>query len=181
MTLLIVILTQNFHAETKILVAYLELDKRLCLTSWWLVGPLCLSKKLVKIQLNPALTDFRRQKFSSVMSGLLLLPIKEIKEINLKGPWICVCFKRNSVGGGSIREGFNCTPLALLLHHLQRLCDPCKQRVRFTWIYTNSHDLVSARKKTPEAIGWKICTIGRIGGQGVLYICSARSWATTIG
>ena len=108
MTLLIVILTQNFHAETKILVAYLELDKRLCLTSWWLVGPLCLSKKLVKIQLNPALTDFRRQKFSSVMNGLLLLPIKEIKEINLKGPWICICYRRNSVGGGSVRAGFNC-------------------------------------------------------------------------
>ena len=38
----------------------------------------------MNVQFNPALTDFR-------------------------GPTILFCYRRNSVGGGSVRAGFNCT------------------------------------------------------------------------
>ena len=65
--------------------------------------------KVLKIQLNPALTDIKRLTFFFIVSGLLLLLTKEIKEIYyLKGPLISIYYRRNSIGGGSIRAGLNC-------------------------------------------------------------------------
>ena len=35
------------------------------------------------------------------------MPTKEIQGICMKGPQICICYRWNSVGGGSVRAGFN--------------------------------------------------------------------------
>ena len=31
-----------------------------------------------------------------------------MKEIELKGPWIYICYRRNSIGGGAVRAGVEC-------------------------------------------------------------------------
>ena len=58
---------------------------------------------------------FQKDHFISVLSCVsfnsfyIASLTKEIKEITLKRPWICICYRQNSVGGWSVRAGFDCS------------------------------------------------------------------------
>ena len=77
-------------------------------------GPFCYIalksdfRLLQDIQLNPTLTDFLGPIMLFCYRWTSVIANKGSKKVNLKGPWICVCYRRNSVGGGSVRAGFNC-------------------------------------------------------------------------
>ena len=94
-----------------------------------------------ELQLNPALMDFRRPIIFFCYRLLPLSPTKEIKRINLKGSWTYICYRRNSVGGRSVRAEFIIeTFFSFLVHHqsffsfLVHHQKPWTIRVKYVWL-----------------------------------------------